>query len=220
MRLFIPFITLLAASALFSADVKHYYPDKHNEKRGVSNSSSHNLMWAYYQPGEAAFKEFMNRSTLSKGQVQEALRHPMQDPKDALIFALYHDYKDYNASDEVFAAYEYAAYNRGNAGNRRGYLAFADFLIRTKNYTYVINNLDPEMCYQFANQCAYYRVAASYLRDGFCEEEWYKTATKFSHKVPLLISKCRGKIRMRSAMPDGGILPSDKTIEKDGYTSY
>lgn len=190
-------IAIAMSSSLLGAEVKYYYANDGNKdkKFAKSDKSDNNLLWSVYPPGEENFEVWRRKSVISKGQVNAALAAPMSSPKNALMFALYHDYVENNASEEVFAAYEYAVYNGGNAGRRRGYLAFPDFLIRTKRYQYILDNLNPEDCFQNANICAYYRVAASYLQNGFCEKKWYKAATYYSAKSRLLRTKCRGKVR-------------------------
>lgn len=185
---------MLACLPLLSAEIKYYYTadTKSNQRASSSNG---NLLWSVFPPGKKNFETWRKRSVISAGQVNAALAAPMASPKSALIFALYHDYVENNASDEVFAAYEYAAFNGGNAGRRRGYLAFPDFLLRTKQYDYILDNLDPETCYQNAKVCAYYRIAASYLKTGTCEKKWFKTATFFTDKSRLIRTKCRGRLR-------------------------
>lgn len=179
MRVISLFVSLVLSAALYAEHER----------------SDHNLLWASYFPGKTNFERYKNRAMLHQPAIDAALSAPFSSPKNALVFALYHDYFESNASEPVFAAYEYAAYNGGNIKYRRGYLAFADFLIRSRNYSYVLDNLQPDTCNQFESQCAYYRVVSGLLRDGYCDEKWYETALLFSTKRSLLKSKCRGRIR-------------------------
>jgi len=189
--------SLLLSYNLFAAEAvtTYYYGDDQGMPVKPELHSDHNRMWALYPPSQFAFEKFMHDGVVSQGEVTAALANHMASAKSALIYATYHDNMELNASKEVFNAYEYASFSRGMAGRRRAYIAFPDFLLRSKNYDYIIENIDPELCYQNKKVCAYYRVAAMYLKNGWCDVKWLGEALKFTPRANLLLQKCKGVVR-------------------------
>ena len=191
------YLLLLIMTTLYSQSSQtttvYYYDEPEPVK--AYNTSRDNINFSLWPPSVKSFEAFLHNSVIRDEAVSFALDNPMLSPKTALLSAMYHDYVENNASSGVFELYEYAASNEGFVGKRRGYLAFADFLIRTKNYPYILENLDPNLCYQNKPVCAYYRVAAGLLYSGSCDAEWYNTALKYSRKSKFIKSKCYKKVK-------------------------
>jgi hypothetical protein len=192
MRLLLSLLLLFITLGAESVTVEYYVPDEPVEP---VNTSRYNMNYSLWPPSKKAFESFLHNSVIHQGAVQLSIGNPMISPNSALISAMYHDYVENNASLEVFSLYEYAANNNGIAGRRRGYLAFGDFLLRTKNYGYIRDNLDPNSCYQNKPVCSYYKVISEFLNTGFCSLKQYESAIKYSRKSLTVKSVCRNNIK-------------------------
>lgn len=124
-------LLMFAFLALYSQITTVEYYTVPEPAKSVLTSRS-NMKYSLWPPSKKSFDSFIHNSVIRQEAVKLAIDNPMLSPNTALLSAMYHDYVENNATSEVFELYEYAAYNEGLIGKRRAYLAFADFLIRTK----------------------------------------------------------------------------------------
>lgn len=172
-----------------------------NKKNQRVNTASENLSSEYNydysatRPTKERFIDLVNRNRgkVSNSTIERAYSEPMITPTNALIYAMAMDYTLGDGSKEVFMAYRTAAYAGADFLGHRGYLEYADFLIRTKRYDVLIDHFEPSICYQYRTQCIYYKVAAKFLRDGECDIANYKEAYKFKLMSGVVSQICSEK---------------------------
>lgn len=177
---------LLFVSNTLLADKKQE-PNKQNKSEKQQAlphkeiSSGQNYYYSITRPSKERFIDIVNsnRGKIANSTIEKAYDDPMGSPENALIYAMAMDYTLGNGSDQVLQAYQTAAYAGADFFGHRGYIEYADFLIRTQRYDILINRFNPDICFQFKPQCAYYVVAAKYLGDGSCDIQNAKEAYKF-----------------------------------------
>lgn len=162
----------------------------HQQQREISSENNYN--YSITRPSKERFIDIVNRNRekIANSTIEKAYADPMGSPNNALIYAMAMDYTLNDGSEDVLQAYQTAAYAGADFFGHRGYIEYADFMIRTQRYDPLIERFDSNICYQFKSQCAYYIVAAKYLRDGDCDVDNAKEAYKFKLTRSIVTQIC------------------------------
>lgn len=153
-------------------------------------SNEVNLKWVERSPDKETLDRMLNNVRTVRDSFDYMVAHPKTHHMHALAWALQKDFVEHNASVEVFEAYKFAESKGAGIGGTPGIFFLADFLLRTENYQYIIENIYPEDCSPiFRPVCAYYVTAAEYLETRQCGE-WAKEALKLNSKRNLIKRSC------------------------------
>lgn len=157
-----------------------------------SNRSDNNLEYSFYKPSKKIFIDNAKKFGITNERLKDAYADPSGSVGNGLFYAIAQDYVNKNGSEEVRNFYKLASME--NIWSLIGYKAtiqYADFLIRTKRYNALLNEIKPSMCGTGIHQCEYYRAVAKHLAHIPLDKEECDKALQFPQMRNATLSFCK-----------------------------